>query len=284
MGSKNDFLNTPFYHICKGNSMRKCYEKFLPKSKNKLIPTEKWIQKANSVWENKYTYEKAVYTGWAGEIIITCKEHGDFTVPAKLHTLNTRPQGCPACMAFLRKEYADMARKRSAKTTEQFIAQSKEKFGENHFDYSETNYINHHTHVILTCKICGEKLNQSPSSHLLSGCSYCSCSKRVSKGETIINELLKQNNITFKRQHCFEECRNKSKLHFDFYLPQHNIIIEYNGKQHYEIDEHWGGEEKVKYVQELDLIKKEYCEKENINLIIIRYDENLFHKLKFLIA
>ena len=56
--------------------------------------------------------------------------------------------------------------------------------------------------------------------------------------------------------------------------------IEYNGKQHYESIELLGGDEALKYSQIRDNIKIEYCNKNNINLFIIRYDENLIEKLK----
>ena len=50
------------------------------------------------------------------------------------------------------------------------------------------------------------------------------------------------------------------------------IFIEYNGKQHYEQPKgNWGSIEKI---QKYDNLKKEYCKKNNIPLIIIKYDEN----------
>ena len=56
---------------------------------------------------------------------------------------------------------------------------------------------------------------------------------------------------------------------FDFYLPQKNICIECNGLQHYQQIEYFGGKEKYENQIYLDNIKKQYCEKHHINLIII---------------
>ena len=47
-----------------------------------------------------------------------------------------------------------------------------------------------------------------------------------------------ENNIKYKRQYKFDNCKNKYKLRFDFYLPDYNIAIEYDGKQHYDAGEY----------------------------------------------
>ena len=75
---------------------------------------------------------------------------------------------------------------------------------------------------------------------------------------------------------------NKYKyiLRFDFFLPEFNICIEYNGKQHYEPIDYFGGEKTFKYTLKNDKIKIDYCKKNNILLHIIRYDENIEERMK----
>lgn len=80
-------------------------------------------------------------------------------------------------------------------------------------------------------------------------------------------------------QKTFENCSSKALLRFDFYLPEHNLCIEYNGIQHYESVGYFGGDENLTIVQKRDNIKKDYCINENIKLLIIKYDENVFEKL-----
>lgn len=63
------------------------------------------------------------------------------------------------------------------------------------------------------------------------GCPAC----RMSKGEKEIALILKRDNINFISEKKFEECRRHYPLRFDFYLPDYNILIEYQGKQHYEL-------------------------------------------------
>lgn len=65
------------------------------------------------------------------------------------------------------------------------------------------------------------------------------------------------------------------KLELDIYLPNLRLAFEYQGIQHYEPIERWGGEEYLKIVQEHDRRKKELCVENNVTLICIDYDESL---------
>ena len=80
-------------------------------------------------------------------------------------------------------------------------------------------------------------------------------------------------NISYIPQYKFDDCRFYRTLPFDFYLPKYNICIEYDGQQHYEIVEHFGGFDKFVDTKIRDTIKSEYCKKNNIKLIRIPYWE-----------
>ena len=62
-------------------------------------------------------------------------------------------------------------------------------------------------------------------------------------------------------------------LPFDFYLFKYNILIEYQGEQHYKPRKKFGGEEGFKNTVIRDNIKKQYCKNNNIKLIEIPYTE-----------
>jgi hypothetical protein len=64
-------------------------------------------------------------------------------------------------------------------------------------------------------------------------------------------------------------------LTFDFYLPEYNCCIEYDGKQHFEAIKWFGGEESLAYVQQNDLIKTQYCQNNKIALLRIRYNQDI---------
>lgn len=109
-----------------------------------------------------------------------------------------------------------------------------------------------------------------------------------SKGEREIAKILETYNIRYTREYRFPKCKDKYKLPFDFYLPDYNICIEYDGEQHFKPIKHLGGLDELKRVQRRDGIKNKYCLDNNINLIRIPYwdykniEKILIDKLKLL--
>ena len=96
-------------------------------------------------------------------------------------------------------------------------------------------------------------------------------SMSISKGELCVKLWLEENNIEYIQQYTFDNCRDKQVLPFDFYLPTYNSCIEYQGKQHYEAIEYFGGQEKFELQQKHDTIKNEYCKNNGIPLLRIPY-------------
>lgn len=101
----------------------------------------------------------------------------------------------------------------------------------------------------------------------------CGCLRGSSKGEIIISQILKELDIFFETQKTFDDLIGQRQLYFDFYLPDYNILIEYQGQQHYFPINIFGGEEKFQKQLLYDQKKKEYAEKNNYNLIIIPYTD-----------
>lgn len=94
--------------------------------------------------------------------------------------------------------------------------------------------------------------------------------KTYSGEESIKKELIKHN-LNFKCQKTFEDCIYKSRLKFDFYIEDMNILIEYDGEQHFKPIERFGGEIALEKLKIRDKIKEKYCLKNNIKLIRIPY-------------
>ena len=107
------------------------------------------------------------------------------------------------------------------------------------------------------------------------GCLHCS----GSKGEKKVSEWLTAHNIQYISQKSFEDCKDVYPLPFDFYLPDYNTCIEYDGKQHYEPVEYFGGKDSLEYTQKHDAIKTEYCRTNNISLLRIPYFEDVYEQL-----
>ena len=115
---------------------------------------------------------------------------------------------------------------------------------------------------------CGHEWLTTPSM-LLSGYGCPRCC--TSKGEKIIEDYLICNEIDYVFQKRFDDCRDQRTLPFDFYLPQYNLCIEYQGSQHYMPTRRFGDNEKLLYRQNHNRIKREYCRDKGINLLEIPY-------------
>ena len=71
---------------------------------------------------------------------------------------------------------------------------------------------------------------------------------------------------------------SRCPLRFDFAIIKDESIIgliEYNGDQHYHVVDHFGGEEGYKMTVLRDEMKKEYCSKNHIPLLILNKNNNL---------
>lgn len=120
------------------------------------------------------------------------------------------------------------------------------------------------------CLLCNNIWFPTPA-NLLKGSSCPLCS--TSKGEEKIIDVLTNMNISFEPQKMFEGLLGVygGKLSYDFYLPDYNMLIEFQGKQHYESIDWFGGNEKFEYQQEHDKRKREYAYKNNYNFLEIPY-------------
>lgn len=115
---------------------------------------------------------------------------------------------------------------------------------------------------------CGNKI-YATTNELLSGKRIsCGC-LTISSGEQKVLQILKNNNIIFLQQKTYQDLlSNKNKLlRFDFFLPDYNCCIEFQGQQHYNKDNIYYSEEGI----ENDNKKREYCKNNNIKLIEIPY-------------
>ena len=103
---------------------------------------------------------------------------------------------------------------------------------------------------------------------------------KSSKGEVKLEKLFNQYNIKYIRQYSFKELitntSRKTRLRFDFYLPKYDLLIEYQGRQHYKYNSHpkWDGNK----TRISDQLKRDYCKKNKMKLLAIPY--TYFDKLE----
>ena len=137
-------------------------------------------------------------------------------------------------------------------------------------------YINTDTPILHQCKLCGHLWHIKPN-HTLSGhgCPICN----ESRGEKCIALWLQEHGLQYITQYKFHECRDKLPLPFDFYLPQYNICVEYDGEQHFKPKDWFGGEDAFNVLRYHDEIKNNYCRENKITLIRIAYNQNIIEEL-----
>jgi hypothetical protein len=250
-----EFEQQPTNHLY-GQGCGKC-------SGNIKLDNSSFIEKAKIKHGDKYDYSLVSYLTCNDKVKIICPIHGEFEQRAINHL---RGDGCSGCSCNRRL------------TNESFIERAKMKHGDK-YDYSLIKIINNLIKIKIICPIHGE-FEQKPNNHINgNGCPKC----KESKGEIEIRNFLINNEIKFFSQHRFIDCRNILPLPFDFYLPNQNICIEFNGRQHYVPVIKWGGVNELEKIKYRDKIKMEYCRNNNIPLIIIKYNDNIIKKLTKLI-
>lgn len=120
------------------------------------------------------------------------------------------------------------------------------------------------------CKKCEHEWQAKPLNRNQKGSGCPNCAP-ISKGEDEVIRILNYLNIKYIPQYKINDCRDKLPLPFDFYLPDYNVLIEYQGLQHYSPSIKFGGEEAFKIRQYHDQIKRDYCIKNKIKLLEIPY-------------
>lgn len=134
--------------------------------------------------------------------------------------------------------------------------------------------------LLIKCLKCGKEFKIKKADIIINcKCRMCEKiekvkfkSKATSKQEKEIEIFLLRNNIQFEEQYRIKDCRNIKPLPFDFAIFNNNklkCLVEVQGEQHYKSVKHMGGKDEYESRIKNDLIKKEYCERNKIKLIVI---------------
>lgn len=131
--------------------------------------------------------------------------------------------------------------------------------------------------IILNCQFCNESYNTT-AARWIAGRRHPYCKNKTEKlTGMIINDLFsdyqiylspKQFIIEITEKYTYFQISKNKKCRIDFALLKENLVIyiEYNGRQHYESIEIFGGESKFKHQQQRDQFLREYCKDNNILL------------------
>lgn len=145
-------------------------------------------------------------------------------------------------------------------------------------DYEILEYAGMEHSAKVRHKVCGFIYDKSPRHYACP-----KCNKVKSKGEQEVKRVLTELGIDYLQEQSVNI--ENHNLRFDFYLPQFQTFIEFQGVQHFEPVSYFGGEERFKIQQQYDQLKRQFCEKNNFHLIEISYqdleDNKIFNLLKF---
>ena len=219
--------------------------------------SEKFIDKAKIVHNNKYDYSNISYKSAKTKIMIICPEHGIFSQTPDSHL---RGRGCSKCANIEKKN-------KLLSNVIKFTVQSN-KIHNNFYSYEKSSYVNSRTKLIIICPLHGE-FEQTPNKHLSGhGCSTCR-----NNGSSTLNKI--DNILSFEKEFTFNNCVNIRKLPFDRYNKENNILLEFDGEQHFRYKSFWHKSVEVFEEQKLrDEIKTAFAIENGFNFIRISYEED----------
>lgn len=140
-----------------------------------------FTQRANKVHNNKYDYTKSKYTNSKTRVEIICPNHGSFNQKPENHW---KGMGCPKCGT-------EAAQSITRSNADEYIEKAKKVHG-NLYDYSQVDYVNSTTKIIIICDTHGQ-FEQAPFSHLAgAGCPMCVSETLASIGRSKTSEFIEK--------------------------------------------------------------------------------------------
>lgn len=217
-----------------------------------------FVTNARAIYGDKYDYAQVKANSYSDIISISCRRCGSlFTTTPRAHI---RGVGCHQCSQTRRW------------TTAEFISAACSVHGDS-YDYQNVEYFRSTTKVHIVCRVHGG-FWQAPRDHIHSaaGCPNC----QTSKGEKVVEKILKRYPVVSKKQYKFDDCRGngRKKLRFDFAIIVDGRmgLIEYHGVQHFRPIGVVTGSNFLNG-QARDEKKRRFCIDNHIKLLTIPYYE-----------
>lgn len=227
---------------------------------------------------NNLDFSKTIYVNARTPVIVTCKTHGDFTTQScKIHDVE-----CHICSM-----QRHTGRRYSLTNDEYKLVASYLHNGK--YDYSLLNDMTTEK-IPIICPTHGIFMMRK-SAHIsktqLYGCAKCN--RNYSKGEELIENWCISNKINYISQKKFPGLKNKNTIFYDFYFPEHNILLEFDGLHHFGPVKYSKKQsiedQKIKFeqIKDSDGKKLTYAMDNRINMIRIMYTRmsDLTHILNY---
>lgn len=255
-----EFYQLPSKHLY-GNTCPKCADEI--RNLNNLKTNIIFIEESKIKHNNLYCYDNVKYINAKTNISIICKNHGEFLCTPNNHL---RGKGCPKCVG-------------KNKSTEDWILEAIQKHGDK-YCYDKVIYIKSDDKVSIRCFEHGYFL-QVAQYHLSgNGCPAC----KQSRLEKEVSSILDRLRIVYESQYSPLFLKNgKGQQSLDFHLPDYNIAIECQGKQHFKAVDFAGKGTEWANKAFLDVIKRDNiklkkCLAHDIKMVYVINNEEYFDK------
>lgn len=209
------------------------------------------------------------YNNLKEPIRVKCKKCGNIWETLAGNLVNGK-SGCPNC--------ANIATGNRSRLTISQVKSKIIKVTNNEYVFVGNKYKNSNLPIKVKHKKCGT-IFEVTLNHFLSSRSRCpKCG--ASNGEKQVQDYLDSYKVNYKYGYIIPDLVYKKNLHFDFWLPQYKLAIEYDGQQHF-YPVQFGGMSEEQANQEYkdgrlrDSMKDVYCKENNIKLIRIKYDQDV---------
>ncbi len=245
-----EFVKTPknfLLHHCNKCTNEKMHDLFVKKN---------FIEEAKRIFP-EYDYSKVDYFNDETEIIVICKEHGEFkTTPNRLLSNHQ----CNKCADALRSE-------KKTYSIDELLERA------NKIHHNKYKYFNIKSGIFnsidIECSLHGRfQMTWNNHINMHQGCPNC-CS---SYGEEQVFYFLENNKIEFIKSQTYEDLKDINKLSYDFYLPKYNLLIECQGPQHFKNTYNKPLHEWHRQLHH-DWLKRKYAKDKNIKLLYINYKD-----------
>ena len=254
-------------HFMKGGNCPRC-SRIITGQKTKS-DKEEFQERVKKLYGDAYDTSESIYLGSGLPITVRCLEHGYFdTIPARLLS----GTGCYKCgreksrlALFTTKE----------EKFEKFVKKGRRVHGDKYTYYLE-DHVDSQTKTRIKCNNCNRFFQQAPSRHCRGdGCPYCN----ESTGEKRLAKIFDKLEVSYQRE--YKIANTNTRYEYDFFLPEHGILIEFHGRQHFEPVEIFGGQKALEDTQRRDKAKVELAKAHKIPLVEFTHKDMLLEEEAF---
>lgn len=231
-----------------------------------------------------YSKVQDTFTSYDNDVTLICPKHGEFKIKFRTLMDKRNISMCPECLHERISFTEDQA---IEKINESISYKNSLGFSIKFLGFLNNKWEGNTTKLILHCDIHNKTWNTTTFNNFMKegmiGCPMCAAEHRriISIKEDMCYKLLLKyiNNYKINRQFLITAydsvCKRIRNIFVDFFIEELNLVVEYDGEQHYQFLPYF----KKDYIGFIDQVNrdnclKNYCKENSINLLRISYKDN----------